>query len=119
MTNFPQLTSGAVSQYPTPLAAAQGVFVVRFLDGSDQRCLLQGKALRQWLINLELLNESEIQQVESFFAAQQGNFGPFIFPDPFTGTNVPNCRIGSAALQTNYLSPDITGTAFWVIETNG
>jgi hypothetical protein len=119
MANFPQLSSGAVTQYPTPLAAGQGVMVVRFLDGSDQRCLLQGRALRQWLINLNLLNESEMQQVEAFFATQQGNYSAFSFPDPFTGTSVPNCRIGSPLLQTNYISPDITGTAFWIIETNG
>lgn len=119
MSTFPQLSSGAVTQYPTPLASGQGVMVVRFLDGSDQRCLLQGQALRQWLINLSLLNESEIQQIESFFDSQQGSYSAFSFPDPFTGTNVANCRIGSPLLQTNYLSPDITGTAFWVIETNG
>lgn len=93
--------------------------MVRFLDGTDQRCLLQGRTLRQWLINLSLLNESEVQQVESFFAAQQGTYSAFSFPDPFTEANIPNCRIGSPLLQTNYLSPDITATAFWIIETNG
>ena len=119
MAIFPQLSSGAVTQYPAPLAAGQGVLVIRFLDGSDQRCLLQGKALRQWLMNLSLLNEDEIQQVESFFALQQGNYSSFSFPDPFTGTSVPNCYLGSPQLQTTYSSPDITSTAFWVIETNG
>lgn len=118
MANFPQLSSGAVTQYPAPLAAGQGVLVVRFLDGSDQRCLLQGRTLRQWLINLTLLNETEVQQVETFFSAQEGNLTTFSFPDPFTGTLVPNCRMGSPVLQTNYVATDVAGSAFWVIETN-
>jgi hypothetical protein len=119
MANFPQLSSGAITQYPTPLASSLGVMVVRFLDGSDQRCLLQGRTLRQWLIDLSLLNENEVQQVEGFFASQQGNLSTFSFPDPFTGTFIPNCILGSSSLQTNYLSTDVSATAFWVIETNG
>jgi hypothetical protein len=118
MATFPQLSTGAVTQYSAPFAISQTVQVIRFLDGSDQRCLLQGKGLRRWLIHLELLNETEIQQIESFFKTQQGDDTSFTFPDPFSGTNIPNCKLEAPTLISDYLGPDVNSTSFWVIETN-
>lgn len=118
MASFPVLSSGAVTQYPAALATSQGAQVIRFLDGSDQRYLTQGRTFRQWQIKLDLLNESEIQQIESFFAAQLGDYSSFVFPDPFSGTNVPNCRIAVSGLITDYLGVDVSSTSFWVIESN-
>jgi hypothetical protein len=118
MASFPLLSSGAVTQYPAPLAISQGAQVIRFLDGTDQRYLTQGRTFRQWEIKLDLLNESELQQIETFFAAQLGDYSTFSFPDPFSGTNVPNCRIAVPGLLTEYLGVDIGSTSFWVIEAN-
>lgn len=119
MVNFPLLSSGAVAQYPTSLTNGQNAQVIRFLDGSDQRYLNQGLKLRQWQIRLDLLNESEIQQLEAFFVAQQGDYSPFAFPDPFSGANVPNCRLAAPGLISDYVGVDVNSTSFWVIETNG
>ena len=119
MTSFPLLSSGAVTQYPAALATSQAAQVIRFLDGTDQRYLTQGRTFRQWQIKLNLLNENEIQQIETFFAAQLGDYSPFVFPDPFSGTSVPNCRIAVSGLVTDYLGVDISSTSFWVIETDG
>ena len=119
MATFPVLSSGAIAQYPTQLTSGQAAQVIRFLDGSDQRYLAQGKMLRSWEIRLNLLNEAEIQQIEAFFNLQQGDYSPFIFPDPFTGSNVPNCRLAAAGLITDYISVDVGATSFWVLETHG
>jgi hypothetical protein len=116
--NFPTLSSGAVTQYPSALTTGQAAQVIRFLDGSDQRYLAQGKMLRSWEIRLNLLNEMEIQLIEAFFTSQQGDYSPFIFPDPFTGSNVPNCRLGAAGFASEYLGIDANSTSFWVLETN-
>lgn len=118
MASFPVLSSGAVTQYPAALATSQGAQVIRFLDGSDQRYLTQGRTFRQWQIKLDLLNESEIQQIENFFAAQLGDYSSFVFPDPFSGTNVTNCRIAVSGLITDYLGVDVSSTSFWVIESD-
>jgi hypothetical protein len=119
MATFPVLSSAAIAQYPARLTSGQAAQVIRFLDGSDQRYLLQGKMLRSWEIRLDLLNEAEIQRVEEFFALQQGDYSPFIFPDPFTGSNVPNCRLGTAGLASDYTGVDVSATSLWVLETNG
>lgn len=119
MATFPVLSSGAIAQYPTALATGQAAQAIRFLDGSDQRYLTQGTMLRSWEIRLDLLNETEIQQVETFFALVEGDYSTFVFPDPFSGTNVVNCRLGAPTLVSEYMAADISATSFWVIETHG
>ena len=119
MATFPLLSSGAVTQYPTVFASGQAVQVIRFLDGSDQRYLTQGRTFRRWQIRLDLLNEMEIAELEAFFAAQQGDFSTFVFPDPISGTDVPNCRLGAPALVSAYIGVDIGSAFLVVIETNG
>jgi hypothetical protein len=118
VANFPILSSGAVTQYPSPLTTGQAAQVIRFLDGSDQRYLAQGKMLRSWEIRLNLLNEIEVQLIEAFFTSQQGDYSPFVFPDPFTGSNVSNCRLGAAGLVSDYMGVDANATSFWVLETD-
>lgn len=119
MASFPLLTSGAVTQYPAVFTTGQTVNVIRFLDGSDQRYLGQGRSFRQWQIRLDLLNDSEIAQLESFFDSQQGDYAEFVFPDPISGANVPNCRLASPAFASAYTGVDIGSAALVVIETNG
>ena len=119
MANFPLLSSGAVTQYPVGVTQGQNTQVIRFLDGSDQRYLMQGKSLRQWQIRLDLLNESEIQQIEAFFIDTQGDYSLFEFPDPFSGVYVPLCRLAAPGLATEYAGFENSAASFWVIETNG
>jgi hypothetical protein len=119
MADFPLLSTGAVAQYPVSLIVGQGAQVIRFLDGSDQRFLMQVRQYRRWQIRLDLLNENELQRIEAFFDAQKGNYSPFAFPDPFTGGLVPNCRLGGPTLITAYTGVDAGAASFWVIETNG
>jgi hypothetical protein len=116
---FPTLSSGAVAQYGSPIGFVWPAQVVRFVDGTDQRFLACGRVFRRWLINLRLLNESEIASVEAFFAAMEGEFLTFNFPDPISGASVPNCRIGAPELISEYQDVDIAATSIWVVETNG
>ena len=93
--------------------------VIRFLDGNDQRYRVQGTPLRRWRIRLDLLNESEIQQLEAFFTEQSGEYSMFTFPDPVTGTDIPNCRFGEPAFFSQYVDVNVNSTSFWIIETRG
>ena len=119
MATFPTLSSGAVMQYPASVEFGQSVQVMRFLDGSDQRFLNQGRQYRRWQIRLELLNESEMNQLESFFLMQSGEYSLFDFPDPFSSQNVPNCRLGTAEITSDFVGVDNCSSTLWVIETNG
>ena len=70
MASFPVLATGAITQYPAAVSTGQAVHVIRFLDASDQRHLLQPRTYRQWQIRLDLLKETEIQALEEFFTSQ-------------------------------------------------
>jgi hypothetical protein len=117
--DFPKLSSGAVAQYGSPMGSVWSAQIIRFLDGSDQRFLSSDRPFRRWLIDLRLLNESEVAAIEAFFNASSGEFSSFTFPDPMSGLGVPNCRIGSPELISEYLGVDIAATSMWVVETNG
>ena len=119
MQTFPLLASGAIIQYPAGMTSAQGAQVIRFLDGSDQRYLTQGRTLRQWQIRLDLLNELEMQQMEEFFAALQGDYSTFVFPDPISESSVPNCRLAASGLASLYTGVDKGAISLQVIETYG
>lgn len=119
MNTFPTISSDAVTQYPALMESSQAVQVLAFLDGSDQRYLVPPTMLRLWRLNLSQLNEDEIVALETFFANQQGQYSPFVFPDPFSATNVPNCRFAAPGLLTTYVDVDNSSVSCWVIETNG
>ena len=119
MAIFPVLSSGAVMQYPASVEFGQSVQVIRFLDGSDQRFLNQGRQYRRWQIRLDSLNDSEMNQLETFFLAQDGEYCLFDFPDPFSSQNVPNCRLGTAGIANDFVGVDNGCSTLWVIETNG
>ena len=119
MGSFPLLSTGAVTQYPLEIATGQGIQVVRFLDGTDQRYRMQGRMFRRWQIHLSLLNESETHALEAFFMAQLGGYSTFVFPDPYSGTEVANCRFAEDNFLSEYDAVDISRSSFWVIETNG
>ena len=116
---FPLLSSGAVTQYGSLIGFVWPAQVIRFVDGTDQRFLACGNVFRRWAIDLRLLNESEVALIEAFFSAMSGEYLTFTFPDPISGTNVPNCRIGAPELISTYQDVDIAATSMWVVETNG
>ena len=119
MTTFPLLNSGAVTQYPMTVGSGQTVKILRFLDNSEQRFLNQGRQFRRWQINLSQLTEGELFALEDFFEAQSADYSIFSFPDPFTGTEVPNCRLGDSDFMLELADVNCGLTSFWVIETNG
>jgi hypothetical protein len=96
---FPTLKTGAVIQYPATKNTQYSSFVVRFLDGSDQRFRQYTPALQRWSIKLDLLDEAELSALEHFFEDQDGRFGSFSFVDPWTQTTYANCSLEQDTLS--------------------
>lgn len=117
MTNFPSLSTGSVAQYPLGQTQSFTTDVIRFLDATDQRCVVRANGLRQWLVRLDLLNDGEIATLEQFFAQMQGPSTLFDFFDPTTGETVPNCRFASGDGITTYSAENIGGSQLVVTET--
>lgn len=92
MATFPLLKTGAVAQYGSERRKHFSTQVFRFVDGSEQRFPGFGAELRKWVVRLNLLDESELINLQSFFQSEGGRAGTFSFTDPFDGVVYPKCR---------------------------
>jgi phage-related protein len=102
MASFPALKTGAVAQYGSDRSRQYSTQVLRFLDGREQRFAGYGAPLLQWVIRLELLDESELENLELFFENEGGRAGTFSFTDPWDGTVYPSCSFGSDDLALGF-----------------
>jgi hypothetical protein len=102
---FPPLKTGAVAQYPSDRNRNFSTQVFRFLDGSEQRFPAYGSPLLQWVIRLDLLDESELTTLEQFFESAGGRAGDFSFTDPWDGTVYPSCSFVSDQIALAYDGP--------------
>ncbi|HML15624.1 MAG TPA: DUF2460 domain-containing protein [Bryobacteraceae bacterium] len=102
MASFPVLKTGVVAQYPSDRQRNFSTQVFRFLDGSEQRFPGYGAPLRRWTIRLDLLDESELANLEQFFESEGGRAGSFSFTDPFDGTVYANCSFDADQLALNF-----------------
>jgi hypothetical protein len=98
MATFPTLLkTGSVAQYPLSRVTNLATQAVRFLDGSQQTYQLNGAGLRNWTVNLDLLDETELSAVIAF--AEQTGTGTFSFTNPVTGETAAKCVISGAQLD--------------------
>src|SRR5579862_2476021 len=82
MLFFPQLSTGALSQFPVTRSANMrtvsnqlaGGFTVRMSDTGDQTV--------QWRLRYSNLTDSERAAIESLFEASEGQLSTFTFLDP-------------------------------------
>ena len=93
MANFPRLKTNSVMQYPATRDFRFANAVLRFVDGGEQCYRESRDALRRWMVRLDLLDEAELANLQSFFVAEQGRFGSFSFTDPWDGTEFADCSL--------------------------
>lgn len=117
MASFPTLKTGVVAQYPTERQRSYATQVFRFLDGSEQRFPAYAVPLLQWTIHLDLLDESELTNLEQFLESEGGRAGSFSFTDPFDGTVYANCSFAADELALNFAGPQ-QGKTTVVIKEN-
>jgi hypothetical protein len=92
MAEFPQLKTGAFCQYPLARRERFSTEVIRFGDGAEQRYRSFKVGLREWVIGLELLTDTEMAAIESFYWANGGAAGTFEFTDPFDNVTHDTCE---------------------------
>lgn len=102
MANFPALKTGVVAQYGSDRSRRFSTQVLRFLDGSEQRFPGYGTPLKQWVIRLDLLDESELANLEQFFEDEGGRAGTFSFTDPWDSTVYASCSFGGDDLAMQF-----------------
>ena len=82
MIYFPQLSSGAISQFPLRRESGYRTLVNRSFDGREIRLQDLDYFERQWELPLELLTDGEWQAIQDLFATTQGRYKSFLFLEP-------------------------------------
>ena len=118
MSTFPTLKTGAVMQYPAQRGLQFSTTALQFVDGSEQRFRNYQTALHRWVIQLSLLDQSELQELEEFFRGIAGPAGDFTFTDPLDGTNYPSCSLASDSM-TALLASEWNGETSLTVLENG
>lgn len=119
MTTFPALKTAAVAQYPATRYTQFRNQTLRFLDGTEQRYRDSSSPLHRWGIQLSELDESEIAAVEEFFTTNQGQFGTFVFIDPWDRHEYKNCSLMGESIDVRALAEMHGSTTLIVVENRG
>lgn len=114
---LPALKTGAPAQYPSSKSVSYSSYVVKFLDGSDQRYRNYSVPLTQWSFPLAMLDDSEMTLLGQFFAGQQGQYGSFSLYDPWTQTEHASCSFSQDTI-TNTLKEEAAGSTEIAIREN-
>ncbi|HXN46976.1 MAG TPA: hypothetical protein VN893_10080 [Bryobacteraceae bacterium] len=108
MLYFPQLASGAVSQFPCRKHVQQRTLVNVLADGSEVKLFDPGACRVEWEIDLASLTNAEWSAILSLFGAVEGQLGTFTFLDPF-GNLLSWSEAPGAAAWANDAGLTLTG----------
>jgi hypothetical protein len=82
MLVYPQLATGALSQFPFRKQHRKRTVVNRAADGTSIKLADQNGEITQWQLTYADLSDAELEALEQFFAAAEGSLNSFVFLDP-------------------------------------
>lgn len=82
MTAFPQLSSGAVAQFPFARSVRFRTLLNRFAGGAEIRFSDLEVEERRWEIVCEELTDAEWEAIRTLFEQSEGRLGTFVFVEP-------------------------------------
>jgi hypothetical protein len=82
MLYFPQLSSGAIGQYPIRKRSIEKTIVNRSPDGTTIKYSDVGATLLEWQLVFQNLSDGEIDALQQFFAACEGRLNAFTLLNP-------------------------------------
>ena len=118
MSTFPALKTGAVMQYPAQRSLQFATLALQFVDGSEQRFRGYAAPLHRWVVQLTLLDQSELDGLQEFFRGLEGAAQNFAFTDPANGTNYPSCSLQKDSMAA-VLAAEWNGQTSLTIVENG
>jgi len=82
MTVYPQLASGALSQFPVQKTRRARTVVNRAADGSTIKLADPAGEVTEWVLTYTDLSDDEAAGLRAFFSAAEGTLNGFTFLDP-------------------------------------
>lgn len=79
---YPQLSTGAYSQFPLQKQRRTRTVTNTAADGSSIKLADPNGALSEWQLRYEGLSDSDLSNLQGFFAVSEGSLNGFTFLDP-------------------------------------
>ena len=126
MLAYPQLESGALSQYPVLKTRRARTVINRAPDGSTIRLADPAGEITEWVLTYEDLSDSEATALRAFFDAAEGTLQGFTFLDPAGNLLAWSGELDDEAWQrgpllnaTGGIADPTGGTAAWRFQNQG
>jgi hypothetical protein len=126
MTAYPQLGSGALSQFPVRKNRRARTVVNRAADGRTIKLADPAGEVTEWLLTYAELSDAEATALLGFFAAVEGTLNGFTFLDPAGNLLGSSDHLDQAPWQKDpllSLSGSVTdprgGTLAWRLSNSG
>ncbi|SPE39714.1 conserved hypothetical protein [Candidatus Sulfopaludibacter sp. SbA3] len=126
MLVYPQLTTGALSQFPVIKKRSSRTVVNTSADGSRVVYADPAGGTLEWQLNYSGLSDGELDALETFHAAAEGSLNGFTFVDPTANLlswseDLSNSAWSLAPLLTvtGSIADPFGGTAGWLANNAG
>ncbi|MGA2195032.1 MAG: hypothetical protein ABSH40_07150 [Bryobacteraceae bacterium] len=126
MLVYPQLTTGALGQFPIEKRWRQRTVVNTAADGSVIKLADSSGALTEWQLQYAGLSDGELAALRQFFAAAEGTLNGFTFLDPAGNLfawsdHLENVvwDLGSFLAKTGGVADPAGGTNGWLLTNSG
>jgi hypothetical protein len=103
MLVYPQLSTGALSQFPVQKRRRLRTVVNRAADGSVVKLADPAGETTEWSLTYSALTDEELKTLEQFFAAAEGTLNTFAFLDPTSNLLAWSDQLGNAVWQRDPL----------------
>jgi hypothetical protein len=120
MTVFPQLGTGAISQFPVVKRRRMRTVVNRAADGTAIKLADPGGGFTEWVLQYKGLSDAEIASLQQFFTDVQGGLNGFTFVDPNGNLLARTEELNDAVWQgdrlltlTGDVADPMSGTGGW------
>jgi hypothetical protein len=114
---FPQLSSGALVQYPVKRTRNVHTPGTESEDGTRVMYFDPFSARLQWLLSYNALKESEMLQLQSLFDACRGRFRSFTFLDPIGNLLSGSWQHGPRIQRSGWIYTNVGNTLEEVSQT--
>jgi len=118
MLVYPQLASGALSQFPVQKKRRQRTVVNTGADGSTIKLADAPGGYTEWSLEYTQLSDGELAELQQFFAAAEGTLNPFTFLDPTSNLLAWSDQLGNAVWTRGPLLTMTPGVADPNLGTN-
>ena len=115
MLTFPLLKSGQELNIHFAAHYYKTYRLSRSSTGANSDALSRSP-LHEWSLQLELIDEQELNTLQSFVEQLQGETGQFTFTDPLDGTLYNNCSLALGSLAEIFSGPGRTATQLVIRE---